>query len=112
MRAADLTKQLLAFSRKLIITVRPVQMNVLIEALERWLRRILGEDVRLTLSLDPKLGLLRADPGLPRELLDDDWPADRSLSIYRALRAQTTEPAAREFAALIERSPRARVVAS
>ena len=68
--------------------------------------------VTRTMLVADWLGLLRADPGLPRELLDDDWPADRSLSIYRALRAQTTDPAAREFAALIERSPRARVVAS
>jgi phenylacetic acid degradation operon negative regulatory protein len=68
--------------------------------------------VTRTMLVADWLGLLRADPGLPRELLDDDWPADRSLSIYRALRAQTTEPAAREFAALIERSPRARVAAS
>ena len=58
------------------------------------------------------LALLRADPGLPRELLDDDWPADRSLRVYRALRAQTAEPAAREFAELIGRRARGRVVAS
>ena len=58
------------------------------------------------------LALLRADPRLPRELLDDDWPADRSLALYRELRAQTAEPAAEEFAALIERRPRARTAAS
>jgi phenylacetic acid degradation operon negative regulatory protein len=58
------------------------------------------------------LALLRADPRLPRELLDDDWPADRSLALYRELRAQTAEPAAEEFAALVERRPRARTAAS
>jgi len=68
-RAANLTRQLLAFSRKQIITVRPVQTNVLIEALERWLRRILGEDIRLTLSLDPNLGLLRADPSQIEQII-------------------------------------------
>lgn len=57
------------------------------------------------------LALLRADPGLPRELLDDDWPADRSLTLYRELRAQTTEPALREFTALVARRPRARAAA-
>jgi PAS domain S-box-containing protein len=60
-RAANLTRQLLAFSRKQIVTIRPVQVNSIIETLERWLRRILGEDIRLTLSLDRNLGLLRAD---------------------------------------------------
>ena len=51
--------------------------------------------VTRTMLVADWLALLRADPGLPRELLDDDWPADRSLALYRALRAQTTEPAAR-----------------
>jgi phenylacetic acid degradation operon negative regulatory protein len=58
------------------------------------------------------LALLRVDPGLPRELLDDDWPADLSLSIYRELRARTTEPATREFAALVAHRPRKRAMAT
>ena len=50
--------------------------------------------VTCTMLVADWLALLRADPGLPRELLDGDWPADRSLSLYRELRAQTAEPAA------------------
>ena len=65
--------------------------------------------VTRTMLVADWLALLRADPGLPRELLDDDWPADRSLALYRALRAETTEPAMREFAALV--APRSRVQA-
>ena len=68
--------------------------------------------VTRTMLVADWLALLRADPGLPRELLDDDWPADRSLSLYRELRAQTTEPALAEFAALVARRPRARAVAT
>lgn len=68
--------------------------------------------VARTMLVADWLALLRADPGLPRELLDADWPADRSLTLYRELRAQTTEPAVREFAALIARRPRMRAVAT
>lgn len=44
------------------------------------------------------LALVRADPGLPRDLLDPEWPADRSLTLYLRLREETAAPAAREFA--------------
>ena len=68
--------------------------------------------VARTMLVADWLALLRADPRLPRELLDDDWPADRSLALYRELRARTAEPAAEEFAALVERRARARAAAS
>ncbi len=68
--------------------------------------------VTRTMLVADWLALLRVDPGLPRELLDDDWPADLSLSIYRELRARTTEPATREFAALVAHRPRKRAMAT
>ena len=68
--------------------------------------------VTRTMLVADWLALLRADPGLPRELLDDDWPADRSLSLYRELRAHTTAPAQEEFAALVGHRPRARAAAT
>ena len=68
--------------------------------------------VTRTMLVADWLALLRADPRLPSELLDDEWPADRSLALYRELRAQTTEPAMQEFAALVTHRPRARAVAS
>jgi len=68
--------------------------------------------VTRTMLVADWLALLRADPRLPRELLDDDWPADRSLALYRELRAQTTESAVREFDELIARRPRTRMVKS
>lgn len=44
------------------------------------------------------LALVRTDPGLPRTLLDPEWPADRSLTLYLGLRDETSVPAAHEFA--------------
>ena len=66
--------------------------------------------VTRTMLVADWLALLRSDPGLPRELLDEDWPADRSLDLYRELRARTAESAMREFAELVARRPRARAV--
>ena len=61
-RAADLTKQLLAFSRKQIIAPRIVDLNALIDNLRRLLERIIGEDIRLVTQYDPRLGSIRVDP--------------------------------------------------
>jgi phenylacetic acid degradation operon negative regulatory protein len=57
--------------------------------------------VTRTMLVADWLALQRADPRLPRELLDDDWPADRSLALYRDLRARTMKPATEEFMALV-----------
>ncbi|HXF94697.1 MAG TPA: response regulator [Gemmatimonadales bacterium] len=62
-RAADLTRRLLAFSRKQILEPRVVDLNALVTDFERMLRRLIGEDVELRLALAPELGLVRADPG-------------------------------------------------
>jgi PAS domain S-box-containing protein len=61
-RAADLTKQLLAFSRKQIIEPRVVDLNKLIDNLRRLLDRIIGEDVQLVTRYDSRLGSVRVDP--------------------------------------------------
>ncbi len=68
--------------------------------------------VARTMLVADWLALLRADPRLPSELLDEDWPADRSLALYRQLRARTAKPAAEEYAALVERRARVRTAAS
>ena len=62
-RAAELTKQLLAFSRKQIIEPRVIDLNALVENLQRLLSRIIGEDVRLVTRYDPDLGRVLVDPG-------------------------------------------------
>src|SRR5690606_26236556 len=43
------------------------------------------------------LNLLRADPGLPRDYLGDNWPADESASIFRSRRRELATPSTQEF---------------
>ncbi len=47
------------------------------------------------------LALLRADPRLPREFMDADWPADRSFAVHRARHDELDGPAAEAFARLV-----------
>ncbi len=62
-RAAGLTGQLLAFSRKQVLRPVPFRLNQVPEGLERMLRRILGEDIDLVLELALDAGVVLADPG-------------------------------------------------
>ncbi|NWF91864.1 MAG: PAS domain S-box protein [Syntrophaceae bacterium] len=61
-RAADLTRQLLAFSRKQIMEMRVFDLNRLINNLEKMLRRIIGEDIELVTFLTDGVGRVKADP--------------------------------------------------
>jgi PAS domain S-box-containing protein len=61
-RAASLTQQLLAFSRKQVFQPHVVNLNALVTDLEKMLKRLIGEDIDLQLDLDSKLGAVRADP--------------------------------------------------
>jgi two-component system cell cycle sensor histidine kinase/response regulator CckA len=60
-RAAALTQQLLAFSRKQLRQPRVLDLNALVADLEKMLRRVIGEDIAIELALDPALGRVRAD---------------------------------------------------
>jgi PAS domain S-box-containing protein len=62
-RAAALTQQLLAFSRRQVLEPRVLDLNTVIADMERMLRRVIGEDIELTASLDPGLWRTKADPG-------------------------------------------------
>ena len=62
-RAAGLTRQLLAFSRKQVLQPRVLDLNAVIAGFERMLRRLIGEDVDLVTFLAPELGRVTADPG-------------------------------------------------
>jgi two-component system cell cycle sensor histidine kinase/response regulator CckA len=62
-RATDLTRQLLAFSRRQGVRATLVSLNGLVQEMDRMLRRILGEDIELTIQLAPDLKTVRADPG-------------------------------------------------
>jgi signal transduction histidine kinase len=61
-RAADLTRQLLAFSRRQLLRPRALDLNASIVENARMLRRLLGEQIELSTAVDPRLGLVRADP--------------------------------------------------
>jgi PAS domain S-box-containing protein len=63
LRAAGLTRQLLAFGRKQALAPRLINLNELIAGTETLLRRTLGEDIDLRTVLAPGLGAARADPG-------------------------------------------------
>jgi PAS domain S-box-containing protein len=61
-RAAALTQQLLAFSRRQVLEPRVLDLNAVIATMERMLRRVIGEDIELTTSLSTGLWRTRADP--------------------------------------------------
>ncbi|HEY8485194.1 MAG TPA: PAS domain S-box protein, partial [Longimicrobiales bacterium] len=62
-RAAALTRQLLAFSRRQVLQPRVLDLNTVVRNMENMLRRLIGEDIEFTTVLDPELGRVRADPG-------------------------------------------------
>jgi signal transduction histidine kinase len=68
-RAASLTRQLLAFSRKQMLQPRVLYLNTIIVEVDKMLRRLIGEDVMLETRLDPGLGQVKADPGQIEQIL-------------------------------------------
>ncbi len=62
-RAAALTRQLLAFSRRQVLRPVVVDLNRVVQELETMLRRLIGEDMNLETSLDAGLGRVKVDPG-------------------------------------------------
>jgi two-component system, cell cycle sensor histidine kinase and response regulator CckA len=62
-RASALTGQLLAFSRQQVLETKTLNLNAIVEDMVKMLPPLLGEDVELDCSLDPALGVLRADRG-------------------------------------------------
>jgi two-component system, cell cycle sensor histidine kinase and response regulator CckA len=62
-RAAALTKQLLAFSRRQVLQPRILALNDIVQNMQEMLKRLIGENIELVTKLSPDLGLVRADPG-------------------------------------------------
>jgi PAS domain S-box-containing protein len=68
-RAADVTRQLLAFTRQQFLRPQVVQINTVVSEMEKMLRRSLGEDKQLDLRLSPEAGQVRADRGQLEQVL-------------------------------------------
>lgn len=60
-RAAALTQQLLAFSRKQVLEPKVIDLNTVVSDVQKMLRRLIGEDIALTIFLGDDLGLVKAD---------------------------------------------------
>jgi len=62
-RAAGLTRQLLAYSRRQVLQPKVLDLNAVVNGAEKLVRRLIGEDIRVVTRLSPTLGPVRADPG-------------------------------------------------
>jgi hypothetical protein len=68
-RATTLTRQLLAFSRRQVLDLRPMDLNAAVLTVQQILQRLLGEDVELITRLATPLGVVRADVGQIEQVL-------------------------------------------
>ena len=68
-RAAELTQQLLAFSRRQVLQTRLIDLNETVREFDGMLRRVIGEGVRVVLELEPALRPVSADPGQVGQVL-------------------------------------------
>jgi len=68
-RAAALTRQLLAFSRRQMLQPQIVDINTIVQQLEKLLRRLISEDVELVTALGPSLLPVRVDPASVEQIL-------------------------------------------
>ncbi|MBI4544406.1 MAG: PAS domain S-box protein [Gemmatimonadetes bacterium] len=68
-RAASLTRQLLAFSRRQVLRPKVLDLNSVVRGIERMLRHFVGEGVELSNALEPELWRVKADPGQMEHVL-------------------------------------------
>jgi PAS domain S-box-containing protein len=68
-RAANLTRQLLAFGRKQILQPLPLNLNDIVSEINKLLRRLIGEDIELSAKLGPELRRIKVDPGQIEQVL-------------------------------------------
>jgi signal transduction histidine kinase/CheY-like chemotaxis protein len=69
LRAAELTRQLLAFSRQQVLQPRLVDLTQIVRGMERMLKRLIGDDVELTAHCAPDLGTALVDPGQMEQVI-------------------------------------------
>ena len=68
-RAAALTRQLLAFSRRQVLQPRVLDLNGVVRGVDGLLRRLIGEDIELRTALDSNLGPIKADQGQVEQII-------------------------------------------
>jgi PAS domain S-box-containing protein len=68
-RAVELTHQLLAFSRRQVMEMKVLGLNIILENLDKMLRRLIGEDIELTTLLAEDLGNVKTDPGQMEQVI-------------------------------------------
>ena len=68
-RAATLTHQLLAFSRKQILQAKPLNLNEIVADVSKMLQRLIGEDINLRVNLNEGIGQVETDPGQITQVL-------------------------------------------
>ncbi|WP_411282469.1 PAS domain-containing protein [Gemmatimonas sp.] len=68
-RAADLTRQLLAFSRQALLQPEVIDVNAVVLETSKLLRRLIGEDISLSTILDSQVAAVRADPSQLNQIL-------------------------------------------
>ncbi len=69
LRAAELTRQLLAFSRQQVLETKVLSLNQILTGLERMLGRLLGADIEVTMLPAVDLGNIKADPGQIQQII-------------------------------------------
>jgi two-component system cell cycle sensor histidine kinase/response regulator CckA len=104
-RAAALTRQLLAFSRKQFLRPQTIDLNGIITGMEPMLRRLIREDIEFLIALDPDVPCVRADPSQLEQVVmnlvvnaRDAMPRGGTLWIHTAARVQTSGDAATRVA--------------
>jgi two-component system, cell cycle sensor histidine kinase and response regulator CckA len=109
-RAADLTRQLLAFSRRQVLQPRVLDLNNVVADVSRMLGRMLGEDVKIERLLGSQVGAVFADPGQLHQIIvnlavnaRDAMPKGGTLTL------ETTDVPAAEAAGLVDPAPGAYV---
>jgi two-component system, cell cycle sensor histidine kinase and response regulator CckA len=103
-RATTLTRQLLAFSRKQLLELKVVDLNIIVQDMRRLLHPLIGENIELNTRLTPDLGRTRADAGQIEQVImnlvvnsKDAMPSGGKITIQTANARLNNEDRRREY---------------